>query len=195
MAPVVLYAGREAQRDLYARHLRAAFAEAGLDVRLVMDAAEVDPAEVDYLVHTANGPVRDFAPFTRLRAVLALWAGVEGILALSPPADVPLVRMIEPGLTLGMIDYVAGHVLRHHLDIDRYIGTDPIAEWETSYPPLAGDRVVGVLGLGALGRPVAEADDHGLPLASNAPKNPLRKEIAKLAASLHELAVGAAADG
>jgi len=45
------------------------------------------------------------------------------------------------------------------------------------------------------GRPVAEADDHGLPLASNAPKNPLRKEIAKLAASLHELAVGAAADG
>ncbi len=45
------------------------------------------------------------------------------------------------------------------------------------------------------GRPVAEADDHGLPLASNAPKNPLRKEIAKLAASLHELAIGAAADG
>ena len=34
---------------------------------------------------------------------------------------------------------------------------------------------------------VAQGADHGLPLAMSAPKNPLRKEIAKLAASLHEL--------
>lgn len=37
------------------------------------------------------------------------------------------------------------------------------------------------------GRPVCQSADHGLPLASSAAKNPLRKEIAKLAASLHEL--------
>ena len=37
------------------------------------------------------------------------------------------------------------------------------------------------------GRPVGQSADHGLPLASSAAKNPLRKEIAKLAASLHEL--------
>ena len=37
------------------------------------------------------------------------------------------------------------------------------------------------------GRPVSQSADHGLPLASSAAKNPLRKEIAKLAASLHEL--------
>ncbi|MFZ5962126.1 AAA family ATPase [Thalassococcus sp. BH17M4-6] len=35
------------------------------------------------------------------------------------------------------------------------------------------------------GRVVTQACDHGLPLASQAAKNPLRKEIAKLAASLH----------
>lgn len=34
---------------------------------------------------------------------------------------------------------------------------------------------------------VSQGADHGLPLALSAPKNPLRKEIAKLAASLHEL--------
>ncbi|MEE4120543.1 MAG: AAA family ATPase [Paracoccaceae bacterium] len=45
------------------------------------------------------------------------------------------------------------------------------------------------------GRQVAEADDHGLPLSVNATKNPLRKEIAKLAASLHELAAADAAGG
>ena len=34
---------------------------------------------------------------------------------------------------------------------------------------------------------VSQGADHGLPLAMSAAKNPLRKEIAKLAASLHEL--------
>lgn len=36
-------------------------------------------------------------------------------------------------------------------------------------------------------RQVTQACDHGLPLSQSAAKNPLRKEIAKLAASLHEL--------
>ncbi len=37
------------------------------------------------------------------------------------------------------------------------------------------------------GKQVTQAGDHGIPLATNASKNPLRKEIAKLAQSLHEL--------
>lgn len=37
------------------------------------------------------------------------------------------------------------------------------------------------------GRPIAQACDHGLPIALQAAKNPLRKEIAKLAQSLHEI--------
>ena len=37
------------------------------------------------------------------------------------------------------------------------------------------------------GRQVPAACDHGQPLGLNAPKNPLRKEIAKLASSLHAL--------
>ncbi|MFD1157161.1 AAA family ATPase [Roseovarius aestuarii] len=37
------------------------------------------------------------------------------------------------------------------------------------------------------GRPISQSADHGLPLASSSAKNPLRKEIAKLAVSLHEL--------
>ena len=42
------------------------------------------------------------------------------------------------------------------------------------------------------GRHVSEACDHGTPLAKRAAKNPLRKELAKLAKSLHEISVGAA---
>ncbi len=37
------------------------------------------------------------------------------------------------------------------------------------------------------GKPITQANDHGLPLASSAPKSPLRREIAKLAASIHTL--------
>ncbi|APZ51788.1 AAA family ATPase [Salipiger abyssi] len=37
------------------------------------------------------------------------------------------------------------------------------------------------------GKAVAMAGDHGMPLASSAPKNPLRKDIAKLAAELHSI--------
>ena len=37
------------------------------------------------------------------------------------------------------------------------------------------------------GKPVTQAADHGLPLATSAAKNPLRREIAKLAQSLHEI--------
>ncbi|KEJ96272.1 pilus assembly protein CpaE [Pseudosulfitobacter pseudonitzschiae] len=36
------------------------------------------------------------------------------------------------------------------------------------------------------GKPITQGADHGLPLAASAPKNPLRREIAKLAASIHE---------
>ncbi|MGZ2258603.1 AAA family ATPase [Roseobacter sp. A03A-229] len=37
------------------------------------------------------------------------------------------------------------------------------------------------------GKPITQGADHGLPLSQSAPKNPLRREIAKLAASIHEL--------
>ncbi|MEL7346039.1 MAG: pilus assembly protein CpaE, partial [Pseudomonadota bacterium] len=42
------------------------------------------------------------------------------------------------------------------------------------------------------GAPITQANDHGLPLSEVAAKNPLRKEIQKLAVSLHEVNVGEA---
>lgn len=150
--PIILYAGKAEQRDEYETHLRAALRDQGLAARLVIDPGEVAPTEVDYLIFAGNGPVKDARPYGRLRAILNLWAGVEAVLPLPLPEDVPLCRMIEPGLTLGMIDYVVGHTLRHHIGLDRYIGADAIKEWEANFPPLARDRKVGILGLGELGR-------------------------------------------
>ena len=58
--------------------------------------------------------------------------------------------MVDSGLTDGMVEWVTGHTLRHHLGIDKHIhGQDGI--WRSYVPPLAKDRIITILGLGTLG--------------------------------------------
>ncbi|MEM6972096.1 MAG: glyoxylate/hydroxypyruvate reductase A [Pseudomonadota bacterium] len=155
-APVVLYAGKPAEREAYATCLPAAAVAAGQDITLIMDVDGVDRAAVDYLVLAPSGPLTDFTGFSRLKAILNLWAGVEQALALPLPQDVPLVRMVEEGLSLGMLDYVTGHVMRHHLGFDALVGSKAPVPWGSNAPPLAQDRRVTLLGTGVLGRACAE---------------------------------------
>jgi glyoxylate/hydroxypyruvate reductase A len=103
--------------------------------------------------------------------VLNLWAGVEDVVG-NPTLNVPLARMVDHGLTQGMIEWVTGHCLRHHLGMDAQI-TCQDGEWRKSVPPLAQDRPVTVLGLGALGLACARAlQDLGFPVTgwSRSPK-------------------------
>jgi glyoxylate/hydroxypyruvate reductase A len=55
-----------------------------------------------------------------------------------------------------MVEWVAGHALRHHLGIDHCLAHQT-GDWVRHVPPLARDRPVTVLGLGALGRACAQA--------------------------------------
>jgi glyoxylate/hydroxypyruvate reductase A len=139
---------------IYRSDLEAALRDAGISA--VVSPSAADPAGVDYIVYAPNDALSDFTPFVRCKAVLSLWAGVERI-AGNPTLTQPLCRMVDPGLTEGMVEYVVGHVLRHHLGIDRHIlGQDGIWRHEVK-PPLARERPVAVLGLGELGRAAAEA--------------------------------------
>ena len=136
---------------LYADPLRKALAAAGVEADVGTDFA---PDAVDYIVYAPSGGLRDFTPFTRAKAVLSLWAGVERIVG-NETLTMPLARMVDPGLTRGMVEWVTGHVLRHHLDTDRDVcRTD--RTWAPRTPPLAPERSVVVLGLGALGCAVAQ---------------------------------------
>jgi glyoxylate/hydroxypyruvate reductase A len=108
---------------------------------------------VDYIVYSPNSGLTDFAPYTRLKAVLSLWAGVERIVA-NPTLAVPLARMVDESLTEGMVEWVTGHALRHHLGIDHCLAHQAGA-WVRHVPPLARERPVTVLGLGELGRACA----------------------------------------
>jgi len=110
---------------------------------------------VDYLVYAPGGPVKNFTAFSRAKAVLSLWAGVERIVG-NDTLTIPLARMVDRGLSEGMREWVTGHVLRHHLGMDRHIlGLN--GQWQAEAPPLARNRTVGILGLGALGQTCAAA--------------------------------------
>lgn len=148
----VLFAAKAADWAEYEEVLPRAIAAAGVEAEVVTEAA---PETVDYIVYAPNSAVQDFRPFTNLKAVLNLWAGVENVVK-NETLSVPLCRMVDFGLTEGMVEWCVGHTLRHHLGMDQDIcRTD--AEWRPHVPPLARDRKVTVLGLGALGEAVAVA--------------------------------------
>ncbi len=148
----VLFAARAKAWDDYRPHLPAALAEAGVTAHVATDI----PADiVDYIVYAPNSSVQDFSLFPRLKAVLNLWAGVEDVVG-NPTLAVPLARMVDGGLTAGMVEWVTGHVLRHHLGMDAHIlGQD--GQWRADVPPLAADRPVTILGMGELGAACAQA--------------------------------------
>jgi len=155
MLPIVLFAAGDKAWASYRAPLERAFAARGLDVRLTDDLA-IQPESVDYILYAPASPLRDFAPYTRARLVQSLWAGVERIVG-NPTLTQPLARMVDPGLTEGMREYVSGHVLRHHIGMDaHFAGQDGI--WlRHIVPPLARERPVAILGLGALGQACAAA--------------------------------------
>lgn len=147
----ILFAARPERWETYEAPLRNALKKAGIDASLGMD---MPPAEVDYIVYAPNSDLQDFKPYTRAKAVLNLWAGVEAITG-NKTLTLPLARMVDPGLTRGMVEWVSGHVMRYHLGMDVDIQRKD-AIWEPRLPPLAPERHVTVLGLGALGTAVTQ---------------------------------------
>jgi glyoxylate/hydroxypyruvate reductase len=138
----------------YRDPLAAALRDAGI-AALLTDAV-TDPRAVDYIVFAPGGTITDFAPYTRCKAVLNLWAGVEKIVG-NPTLTQPLCRMVDPAMTETMTEWVVGHVMRHHLGMDAHItGQDGI--WRhTDSANLARDRPVTILGLGELGAAAGRA--------------------------------------
>lgn len=142
----ILFSANEENWKRYKAPLQDALDDKSLDYEL---GTNITPSEVDYIIYAPSSSLQDFSPYTKLKAVLNLWAGVEGVTN-NKTLKVPLARMVDSGLTDGMVEWVTGHTLRHHLGIDKHIhGQDGI--WRSYVPPLAKDRVITILGLGTLG--------------------------------------------
>lgn len=91
-----------------------------------------------------------------LELILSLNAGIEYLLGLGEvPAHVPIVRMVDPGLVDGMVEWVAAAVLGWHRNLFRYRDQQAAGLWQPHPELMAHERTVTVLGAGALGGPVA----------------------------------------
>ncbi len=152
---MVLFSAPDGDWEEYCEVLPSAIAKAGVDAEIIRNRDPHNPASVDYIVYAPSSRLQDFSPYNGCKAVLSLWAGVEAVVG-NATLTMPLARMVDYGLTEGMVEWCVGHTLRHHLGMDQDICRSD-AVWEPHVPPLARNRLVAVLGLGELGRAVAVA--------------------------------------
>src|SRR5580765_7369411 len=110
-----------------------------------------DPAAVRFLA--AWEPPADLATrFPNLEVLFSSGAGVDQFDFAALPPGLPVVRMIEPGIIQGMVEYVSHAVLGLHRDSAEYRRQQQQGVWQPLPVRAATERRVGVLGLGSLGR-------------------------------------------
>jgi glyoxylate/hydroxypyruvate reductase len=106
----------------------------------------------------ANPPAGSLSSLPNLRFIQSLWAGVDQLLSdASLPTDIPLARLVDPAMTQAMVECAIAQVFYLHRQLPTYLKQQSERMWRQLAQPLASDRSVGVLGLGALGLPVARA--------------------------------------
>ncbi|MGE9549725.1 2-hydroxyacid dehydrogenase [Erwinia amylovora] len=111
------------------------------------------PEDVEYLVAWVP-PDNILQQFPNLKVLFSVGAGADQFNFASLPSELPVVRMIEPGLTSGMVEYVTFAVLGLHRDMPRYLQQQRAGIWQVHPVHTADKRRVGVMGLGTLGESV-----------------------------------------
>jgi glyoxylate/hydroxypyruvate reductase A len=114
-----------------------------------------DPREIEFAAVWKMKP-GVLRTFPNLRFIFSLGAGVDHIF-LDPdlPKGVPICRVIDTNLTQRMTEYVVLHVLRYHRRQPEFDALQKRHEWGELYSPTAGERGVGIMGLGELGADAA----------------------------------------
>ncbi len=122
------------------------------DEQVVRPGDGFDPDAVAVAL-VAGPPAGALRGLRNLLLIQSLWAGVDGLLA-DPtlPASTPLARLVDPQLTASMSESVLLHVLWLHRQMPAYRRFQAERAWRPLPQPSAGERRVGVLGLGSLGR-------------------------------------------
>jgi glyoxylate/hydroxypyruvate reductase A len=160
MLRIVLCARESAIADWHADLARAC-AAAGIDCTISRrDAQDPQPApdapQADIAV-VWRPPAAFFTEQRQLKLIFGLGAGVDGFLQLpTVPVDVPLVRLEDAGMASVMADYVLAAALRFALHLERYRAQQREQQWHPLSPRVPADVQAGVLGLGAIGAPIAE---------------------------------------
>lgn len=124
-------------------------------LRLVApDSADASQAEV---MITWNPPEGMIAGLPNLKGVISLAQGVDHILKdKSFPPHLKFARLIDPYMSEAMAEWVLLAILEGHRDRAIYRDAERRHEWIRLRPKMAADSCVAIMGLGAIGRHVAE---------------------------------------
>lgn len=124
------------------------------NVRLATD-GYVSDLEV-HLAVVDDPPPGRLAQLPHLQAVFCLSAGIDALLSDPTFPEVRLIRIIPPAMVSLMCEYVCYHALRIHRGFEAVEALNRTRRWQwlEGATPVA-ECVVAVLGLGALGAPVA----------------------------------------
>lgn len=151
------------------RPLHAALVAALPEERVVTAAgllAEGNAASADVAVVTAPTPGA-LAPFTGLRLIQSLWAGVDKLLTDGDlPPGATIARLVDPDMAVSMAETVVAHVLAIHKDHPHYARAQADGLWDPRPTPNASERRIGFLGLGHLSKAAAtRLAPFGFPIA------------------------------
>ena len=132
-----------------------------IGLRAALPDAEVEQwtpgsGPADYAVVWAP-PQTFFDEQTALKRIFNIGAGVDALMKLRLPADVPVVRLDDAGMSVQMAEYVCHAVIRHFREFDGYEADVAAGKWSYRKPRLRADFPVGVMGLGVLGTRVSAA--------------------------------------
>ncbi len=117
-----------------------------------------DPAEITYAAIWQH-PYNDLQRYPNLKGIMNLGAGADHIdqdPALEHLSGVPVVRLIDPDVGIDMAHYALYWAMHFQRDYELYRHQSQARKWGRTMRPRACDWRITVLGLGRIGRFIAE---------------------------------------
>jgi glyoxylate/hydroxypyruvate reductase A len=115
-----------------------------------------DVTAVEYLI-AWQPPTELLRSLPNLQVLFSIGAGVDQIGLAQVPNSVSIVRMVEPGLVSGMVEFATLAVLALHRNVLDYQRCQRAGTWRQMDVVPAAERRVGIMGLGVLGQAVLRA--------------------------------------
>jgi len=114
-------------------------------------------AGAPYVLCTWKADPKLYAEYPSPRAVFSLGAGVDHLAVLKGRTGFPIFRVVDPDLTMRMVEYVTFAVLYLHRRIPLYLAQQKARVWASPEQAVASSVRVGIMGAGVMGEACGKA--------------------------------------
>lgn len=155
------------------RRWQALFAEHAPDIEFRQWPDIGDPADIRYLL-AWQPPEAIETLLPELEVLFATSAGIDQFDPSILPDALPVVRMLDPSIEQGMIEYATFATLWLHRHMADYVRQQREHRWQAHMLVPSGQRRIGIMGLGQLGGAIARhLKGYGFPVSgwSRTPRN------------------------